>query len=308
MSHLPSEAMVMISKIIENNPASIRNMVDVPSKEELEIRVISINEAIALLQQEVSNLNENLAVVPSALNSNIPFLPKHQLLFVVDTGELHIGLEGGSSKLLFNGVPGEKGDVGLTGSKGDKGDVGNQGIQGIQGQVGEKGDKGGKGDIGFQGIPGLKGDKGDTGLQGVQGLKGDTGLQGIQGIQGVKGDAGINATTTATATQTTNGLLSYIDKKKLDSLAVVVSIGSLSLPTIAAGVSASVTVPISPTLPNTNYSVGYSLEGGVSIGGLSVTRVITKNINSVVLEVKNTTLVSINLAGSINVIASTLSS
>lgn len=52
-------------------------------------------------------------------------------------------------------------------------------------------------------IPGEKGDKGDTGPVGPQ------------------GPAGINATTTAIATQTSDGLLSAADKKKIDTLPTI---------------------------------------------------------------------------------------
>lgn len=68
---------------------------------------------------------------------------------------------------------------------------------------------------GLSSVQGPKGDKGDPGIQGPKGDKGDT---GVAGGQGPKGDPGQNATTTATATQTVNGLMSAADKKKLDGI------------------------------------------------------------------------------------------
>nr|DAI97928.1 MAG TPA: nucleoid-associated protein [Caudoviricetes sp.] len=57
-----------------------------------------------------------------------------------------------------------------------------------------------------------KGPKGDTGATGPAGATGATGPQG---------PAGQNATTTAVATTTTNGLMSKTDKAKLDGLPVI---------------------------------------------------------------------------------------
>lgn len=62
-------------------------------------------------------------------------------------------------------------------------------------------------DLGIQ--SGVKGEKGD---------KGDTGARGLQGAPGEKGDPG---TTTAIATETTAGLMSSQDKKKLNSVPVI---------------------------------------------------------------------------------------
>lgn len=63
-----------------------------------------------------------------------------------------------------------------------------------------------------EGITTIKGEKGDTGPAGPQGLT---------GAQGPQGPAGTNATTTAAATQTVNGLMSAADKKKLDTLPTI---------------------------------------------------------------------------------------
>ena len=68
---------------------------------------------------------------------------------------------------------------------------------------------------GLSSVQGPKGDKGDAGSQGPKGDKGDP---GSIGGQGPKGDPGQNATTTAIATQSVNGLMSTADKKKLDGI------------------------------------------------------------------------------------------
>lgn len=69
-----------------------------------------------------------------------------------------------------------------------------------------------------EGLSSVQGPKGDKGDPGIQGPKGDKGDPGATGGQGPKGDPGQNATTTAVATQTVNGLMSFQDKKKLDGL------------------------------------------------------------------------------------------
>jgi hypothetical protein len=75
-----------------------------------------------------------------------------------------------------------------------------------------------------EGITTIKGEKGDTGPAGPQGLTGAQGPQGEKGATGAtgpQGPAGTNATTTAVATQTANGLMSALDKKKLDTLPTI---------------------------------------------------------------------------------------
>nr|WP_302593947.1 BppU family phage baseplate upper protein [uncultured Acetatifactor sp.] len=86
-----------------------------------------------------------------------------------------------------------------------------------------------QGPIGATGPQGPKGDTGARGATGPQGPKGDTGATGATGPQGPKGDTGprglpgVNATTTAVATQSANGLMSAADKKKLDGIAASAS-------------------------------------------------------------------------------------
>ena len=56
---------------------------------------------------------------------------------------------------------------------------------------------------------------------GLETIKGEKGDQGIPGVKSDKGDPGVNATTTAVATTTTNGLMSATDKVKLNDLEVI---------------------------------------------------------------------------------------
>lgn len=69
--------------------------------------------------------------------------------------------------------------------------------------------------VGLSSIVGPKGDKGD------QGIKGETGPVGAKGATGPQGPAGQNATTTAVATTTINGLMAAADKKKLDEIKTI---------------------------------------------------------------------------------------
>lgn len=110
------------------------------------------------------------------------------------------------------GPTGLKGDTGATGPQGPKGDTGPQGPQGIQGPKGDTGARGATGATGARGPQGLKGATGATGPQGPKGDKGDRGATGPQG------PAGVNATTTAVATASSNGLMSAADKRLLNGL------------------------------------------------------------------------------------------
>lgn len=130
-----------------------------------------------------------------------------------------------------------KGDQGVQGVKGDTG------AQGPKGDTGATGAQGPKGETGATGLQGPQGPKGDTGDTGPQGVKGDTGATGPQGPKGDKGDPGTNATTTAVATTTTDGLMSKEDKQKLDALLL--------------------DMPIVSSAPNI-YTTTYTDEDGVS--------------------------------------------
>lgn len=114
--------------------------------------------------------------------------------------------------------------VGLTTIKGDKGDKGDTGETGPAGAAATitvgtvtSGDTAAVSNAGTTTAAKFnfvlpKGPKGDTGATGPTGATGATGPQG---------PAGQNATTTAVATTTTNGLMSKADKIKLDGLSNV---------------------------------------------------------------------------------------
>lgn len=109
--------------------------------------------------------------------------------------------DGGSNVYTFTDSKGNK--TTLTVKNGSKGSTGATGPQGPTGAQGPKGDTGATGATGATGSQGPKGDKGDTGPQGPQ------------------GPAGVNATTTAVATTSANGLMSAADKVKLNSITIV---------------------------------------------------------------------------------------
>ena len=100
------------------------------------------------------------------------------------------------------------------------GPTGPQGATGPQGPKGDTGATGPQGPKGATGATGPQGPKGDTGARGATGA---TGPQGPKGDPGPRGTAGVNATTTAVATQSANGLMSAADKKKLDGIAASAS-------------------------------------------------------------------------------------
>ena len=92
-----------------------------------------------------------------------------------------------------------------------------------QGPTGATGPQGPKGDPGARGATGATGPQGPKGDTGARGATGATGPQGPKGDPGPRGTAGVNATTTAVATQSANGLMSAADKKKLDGIAASAS-------------------------------------------------------------------------------------
>lgn len=136
------------------------------------------------------------------------------------------GLTGNTGQAGAAGTTGATGSTGSAGPKGDTGAAGAMGLTGATGATGSNGSIGATGATGLtgaagatgsQGIQGSPGAAGSTGATGPAGQIGATGLTGAQGSAGATGAAGTNATTTATATASTNGLMALADKSKLDA-------------------------------------------------------------------------------------------
>lgn len=121
----------------------------------------------------------------------------------------------------------------LKGEKGEKGDTGAQGIQGPKGETGAQGPQGEKGETGATGAQGPKGDPGTTSWEEITGKPtiptvNDSVITVKQGGTQIASFT-LNQSTGATinlqegkiysnATQTSDGLMSYADKKKLDGI------------------------------------------------------------------------------------------
>ena len=147
-----------------------------------------------------------------------------------------------------------KGPKGEKGDKGDTGSVGATGPQGPKGDTGEAGPQGPKGDafvyedFTTEQLAALKGPKGDTGAQGPMGPAGsdatvtvddtlsDTSTNPVQNKvveAALKGKAG-----TSIATTSKNGLMSSIDKAKLDGISITYSTIDLNAGTSALATGA----------------------------------------------------------------------
>ena len=121
----------------------------------------------------------------------------------------------------------------LKGEKGEKGDTGAQGIQGPKGETGAQGPQGEKGETGATGAQGPKGDPGTTSWEEITGKPtiptvNDSVITVKQGGTRIASFS-LNQSTDATinlqegkiysnATQTSDGLMSSADKKKLDGI------------------------------------------------------------------------------------------
>ena len=121
----------------------------------------------------------------------------------------------------------------LKGEKGEKGDTGAQGPKGEKGETGATGPQGAKGDTGAQGPKGEKGDPGTTSWEKITGKPtiptvNDSVITVKQGGTRIASFS-LNQSTDATinlqegkiysnATQTSDGLMSSADKKKLDGI------------------------------------------------------------------------------------------
>lgn len=139
----------------------------------------------------------------------------------VGTPTVTASTSGTTTTFTFNnlkgatGAQGPKGDTGATGPQGPKGDTGATGPQGATGATGPQGPAGttpiikatAGSNIGSVGTPSV-----------TASTSGTTTTFTFNYLKGAKGDPGVNATTTAVATQSTNGLMSSADKTKLDNL------------------------------------------------------------------------------------------
>lgn len=179
------------------------------------------------------------------------------------------------------GPTGPKGDKGATGATGPRGLPGPQGPRGEIGNPGPQGDKGDKGDTGPQGPKGDKGDKGDTGItpvitatattlpagssatvtksgtaenptfefgipKGDKGDKGETGATGDTGPQGPQGITGPRGETGKTGPKGDKG-----DTGATGPSPII----TITVDTLPAGSSATVTKTGSDETPNFNFGI-----------------------------------------------------
>lgn len=170
----------------------------------------------------------------------------------------NIGRPGVTGVQGVTGLQGQTGvqGIGIQGATGLSGVQGDTGIQGQTGIRGGQGEQGPQGDHGIQGDQGPQGPQGDTGIQGDIGSQGDTGVQGETGIQGIVGDTGIQGFQGQTGIQ---GITGYGFSKAGEVLAGAFS----GDPKISA-------VLFNTPFMNSNYSVSFTPEGSMMMGGFAI--------------------------------------
>lgn len=165
------------------------------------------------------------------------------------------GAKGDTGSVGPQGPKGDTGDTGPAGKNGTNGTNGTNGVSCTHSWSGTTLTVTSASGTSSANLKGEKGDKGDTGAAGTNGTNGTNGKDGVtptikaanganigsvgtpavtastsgttttftfnylKGAKGDKGDPGQNATTTAVATQSANGLMSSGDKTKLDGIA-----------------------------------------------------------------------------------------
>ena len=135
----------------------------------------------------------------------------------VGTPTVTASTSGTTTTFTFNNLKG------ATGAQGPKGDTGATGATGPQGPKGDTGATGPQGPAGT--TPTIKAAAGASiGSVGTPSVTASTSgttttftFNNLKGAKGDKGDPGTNATTTAVATQSANGLMSSTDKTILDT-------------------------------------------------------------------------------------------
>ena len=137
----------------------------------------------------------------------------------VGTPSVTVTNSGTTSTLTFHQL---KGATGATGPKGDTGETGATGPKGDTGPQGPKGETGATGATPT--ITASATVSNTTGTPTVNVTRGGTDAAptfafAFTNLKGAKGDPGVNATTTAVATTSANGLMSSTDKSKLDGIA-----------------------------------------------------------------------------------------
>jgi hypothetical protein len=154
----------------------------------------------------------------------------------VGTPSVTASTSGTTTTFTFNNLKGAKGD------KGDKGDTGASGTNGVTPTI-----KAAAGsNIGTVGTPSVTATTSGTTTTFT--------FNNLKGAKGDKGDPGANATTTAVATSSANGLMSSTDKAKLDGIAS--GANKYSLP--AATASALGGVKIGSNITNSSGLISIS--------------------------------------------------